>query len=109
MKTAHTPGPWYKNGYYYQRDAAAPTGRRVMLCGGDSTLCEGFTINAANTEVCHIRSHNRADDARLIAAAPDLLAALEDLLLVANVRIDDTRCPVFDHARAVIAKARGEA
>lgn len=116
----HTPGPWFKNGYYYQRDAAAPTGRRVMLCGGDSTLCEGFTINAANTEVCHIRSHNRADDARLIAAAPDLLAALEAIAARVDGVFDDPALMAFGPlsidtgadcsaiARAAIAKAKGE-
>lgn len=129
--TKHTPGPWHINGYYYQRDAAAPTGRRIMLCGGDSTLCEGFTINAANTEVCHIRSHNRADDARLIAAAPGLLKALVDLADYANGRLgaNPYGIPEFraaceaakkavgsdchwmdgiDRARAAIAKAGGE-
>ena len=49
-------------------------------------------------------------DARLIAAAPELLAALKSVLSVANVRIDDPRIGVFDDARAAIAKAtRGTA
>lgn len=46
-------------------------------------------------------------DTRLIAAAPDLLAALQDLLRVASVRIDDPRIAQWDAARAAIAKATG--
>lgn len=43
-------------------------------------------------------------DVNLIAAAPDLLAALE-----AVVRVADRATVEFDQARAAIAKARGEA
>ena len=45
-----------------------------------------------------------AADARLIAAAPDLLEALEDLLGWQTLAPDD----VVTAARAAIAKARGE-
>ena len=44
-------------------------------------------------------------DMVLIAAAPDLLVALQALLAEVNVRIDDPRCATFDAARAAIAKA----
>jgi len=46
-----------------------------------------------------------AADARLIAAAPDLLEALEDLLGWQTLAPDD----VVAAARAATAKARGEA
>jgi len=42
-------------------------------------------------------------DARLIAAAPDLLEALQGVLRVADRATDE-----FDAARAAIAKATGE-
>jgi hypothetical protein len=45
------------------------------------------------------------DNARLVAAAPDLLAALEGILERVNVRIDDPRIEQFDAARAAVAKA----
>lgn len=45
-------------------------------------------------------------DMRLMAAAPDLLYALQGLLEVVNVRIDDPRIKQFDAARAAIAKAQ---
>ena len=42
---------------------------------------------------------------RLMAGSPALLAALQDLLAVVNVRIDDPRCAQFDAARKAIEKA----
>jgi hypothetical protein len=45
------------------------------------------------------------EDARLIAAAPDLLAALEELL---NALPSATTHPAIKAARAAIAKATGE-
>lgn len=42
------------------------------------------------------------DDARLIAAAPDLLAALQGVL-----RVSDRKTDEFDAARAAVAKATG--
>ena len=104
----HTPGPWAvdMDGSFYS--VVADVGKKwnnptVCALHYDATPVDSVTIGA------WLRHYDNADaNARLIAAAPDLLAALEDLLLVANVRIDDPRCPVFDHARAVIARARGE-
>jgi len=48
-------------------------------------------------------------DARLIAAAPELLEALEDLLLMAIFgSVPTALMPECDAARAAIAKAKGE-
>jgi len=95
MNTSHTPGPWfieqrtYDNGYTHCRITASDghgwAGNRYMSVSG-----------------C-IDKH----DARLIAAAPELLEALEATLklieLVMPVDGDVTR-----KARAAIAKATGE-
>lgn len=94
---SHTPGPW---GYwdarqgdgdpYYVVDAI--TDGADPLNGGIQTIMEGCTPEA---------------NARLIAAAPDLLAALE----VAVAECDQYRGVRFvgiDVWRAAIAKARGE-
>lgn len=113
---AHTPGPWYVNGYAYKRDDSAPAGRRVYLCGSDSDLCEGYTINAENSQVCELRRHSRKADARLIAAAPDLLKAVEaiqrDCIEVLQgrepLRMALIHAIANGRARAAIAKARGQ-
>lgn len=123
MKTEHTPGPWHINGYAYNRDDAAPAGRRVYICSADSSCCEGYTINASNVQVCDIKRHTRLGDALLIAAAPELLEALRNLLAYAN-KYSDTMAEklgrgaeelgeladsssVAGMARAAIAKAMG--
>lgn len=103
----HTPGPWYINGYAYRPDNASPTGRKVYSCNFESEVCEGYTINAANVEVAHIRTPRRLGDARLIAAAPEMFEALERLLRVATVELSGKRDDVLDQARAAIARAEG--
>jgi hypothetical protein len=47
--------------------------------------------------------------ARLIAAAPDMIGALEALLKIAETIDDDTIGAVLDDARAIIADAKGSA
>jgi hypothetical protein len=94
MSEQHTPGPW---------------GYSKCRCG--HPVCHSYHIN-------HSRSNGAFDeaDARLIAAAPDLLAALEGLFeqcaMVhkhwgdgANGKEADA---AQDAGRAAIAKARGE-
>jgi hypothetical protein len=79
-KTSHTPAPW-------QADKWAT----------------GYTVSAPNSHysVCHLADCNNAENnARLIAAAPELLAALENL-------IDDKSESNFVAARAAINKAKG--
>ena len=74
----HTPGPWFVDGVRFVRQEPAP---RHVICRLPTTRNEG--------------------DARLIAAAPDLLAAL--------IRCEacTTNDGVGQQARAAIAKATG--
>lgn len=89
----HTPGPWL----YGHRD------NQALIV--DS---QGFTVVELSTLENSTAHSALADNARLIAAAPDLLMALENLLKVVGVRIDDPRIEQFDAARAAINKATGE-
>lgn len=81
---AHTPGPWKATGNGIHR----------------GTTCVATT---------HMDPHEqRAVDARLIAAAPDMLAALK--LLVEDVRgyaAWDRPCHALDVAEAALSKAEG--
>ena len=94
MSTKHTPGPWH-------------VGKGSKCVVYDA---EGWAV--ADAVTCHNR-HNAIDaNARLIAAAPDLLDALRRLCAVA-VWDEDTDRAEFDAAisgaDAAIAKAEGGA
>lgn len=98
--THHTPGPW-KLVPKFHASVESSTGRHVANCGG-------YTTNMDQGE--HM-NENEAN-ARLIAAAPDLLEALEALLETAKedrpYAHTDTGSEVFK-AQAAIAKATGNA
>lgn len=83
MTTQHTPGPW----------SVSPTKHRTIIASA-----QGFHV-AAMDDVSPA-------DAALIAAAPDLLAALQEMLKYAEGFEDADH--VID-ARAAIARATGEA
>lgn len=86
MTTQHTPAPWATDGKAETDtlDIVSPLGRVAMLdCSHDLVL----------------------EDARLIAAAPDLLACLLDVLDADG----DLNVMDFDRYRAAIAKATGAA
>lgn len=100
-----TPGPWHVNGYGYRRNDASPTGREVYICGPDSGLAEGFTVNAANVEVCRMDRHTRGSDARLIAASPDLLEACRKALAWIDAGCPAETRNVASDLEAAIAKA----
>lgn len=99
---AHTPGPWNISGAGMDRliysDSDQAWDLAIVRCGGNDRQTEA--------------------NARLIAAAPDLLAALEALLRngMGGVTCDPaaTYCPEYSGevliaARAAIAKAKGGA
>ena len=87
MSTKHTPGPW-----------------TVADEAGDLVL----TVRGINDEFIADLS---IANAHLIAAAPDLLAALLDIVAIDDGDISALwpYCDLFDNARAAIAKATGEA
>ena len=88
MTEAHTPGPW--------------TARRMHTGGFD--IMDPRNRDVVTVYGGGVETESREANARLIAAAPDLLEALKSL--VANLAegdfISETR---IDAARAAIAKA----
>lgn len=98
-KSSFTPGPWRAN---ESHDYIEPT-------GGSPIICEFDKIDP----VFALGDDERIANAHLIAAAPELLAALEQF-----VQACDTAPPVHfighivkacEVARAAIVKAKGEA
>ena len=92
----HTPGPWVHSitgsrmtDEYSQPFAVFQEGHSNMIAGVFGDVSGGEEVAREN--------------ARLIAAAPDLLEALKGVLRVADRATDE-----FDAARAAIAKAEGK-
>lgn len=115
--SAHTPGPWVTNGLniFGPADSRSKHENGRMLIGGvvddmndwRSRPC-GDAIESAEFRA------ERLANATLIAAAPDMLEALERTLTLAERWADGVGSSHPDHdviaeARAVIAKAKGVA
>ena len=92
-QSKHTPAPWQ--------------------------FCEVMgKINAAGVRIADIPDYREGDElctqeqkakGRLMASAPDLLAALITAQwMLERDRIDDQKMAVIDKCRAAIAKAKGE-
>lgn len=88
MNTKHTPGPWmiFQSGNIGSAEVRTPV--HLVIASGN---VKGENIETAMA------------NARLIAAAPELLEALDNLVNTPEVRIED-----MQQARAALAKARGE-
>jgi len=95
--TTHTPGPWLTADFnagtmvYVERPETAET--------------------KADPDVCHVYPMGfgeREANARLIAAAPELLEALRVVVRILELaHCVDCKCKVCSIARAAIAKAEG--
>ena len=89
MNDKHTPGPW-------KIGTPPPNGEQTV--GTDQGLMVAVATTGAGVQT--------KANARLIAAAPDLLEALKGLMALSDHRVD-LRDAAKD-ARAAIAKATGE-
>ncbi len=87
----HTPGPW-----------------TVFDAAKEDGISDFYGIDAPNGDAVVLYDREGGieseADARLIAAAPDLLEALQQLVACH----DEPTCPGLDLARAAISKATGE-
>lgn len=93
-RAAHTPGPW-------AIDSELPPNSRSVI----ARVC-GIPISG-NTSGPHSEEEDRPN-ARLIAAAPELLAALQGFIAL-NDPQGAFDWPEYRAARAAIAKATGAA
>jgi hypothetical protein len=93
-KTAHTPGPWQA------------VDDEILACDGDVRIADVPLCDGTNPTEWQA-------NARLIAAAPDLLAALKDTsfrlatLIAAFGAFSDANARALDAADNVIRKAEG--
>ncbi len=104
MKTTHSPGPWHI-GQTNPTDNCIP-----IRSDAPNSNKRGFVAHV--DPVSPNRDGNQDANARLIAAAPDLLAALEaaaSRLSYLNNALPQPRIwPELAQAEAAIARARGE-
>jgi len=96
----HTPGPWRVTG------GPTPRGNAAGVCSVDGLHVTDVHGYGTSIETDHA-------NARLIAAAPDLLAALENvsakLERLCGVSYPDAIALDLSQARAAIARAKGQA
>ena len=87
-KTAHTPGPWTARPFRVRVPTTQGTmdGPLMSYLAGDHGTGPGLTLSVAS---------EREADHHLCAAAPDLLAALEDAALVINAMATGKLPPCF--------------
>lgn len=95
MTAKHTPGPWYALRGQRNISIRHKTGDKFLPMVNVASVRGNFPAD------CPYGSSEA--NARLIAAAPELLDALE---LIANTGMDARQCMLT--ARAAIAKATGE-
>ncbi len=89
----HTPGPW-------RVGSSSVGGPTITTTDKRSTIADIRTFGGVH---CGGPQHPETDaNARLIAAAPELLEALQDLVAEFGV------CGLTEKARAAIARATGD-
>ena len=98
---ANTPGPWW----VYNEGSRFP--------GIEARLNGSVVVYGNDNEIEGVKGRTHAEaiaNARLIAAAPELLAALEMVLEYAEDCAADRgeRPGCIDHARSAVAKAKGQ-
>lgn len=98
-KTKHTPGPWWN-------ESGTIHAKNPLVWTGDNHSC----VHPAYVNDVYWESENPTQEyeanAALIAAAPDLYAALEGL--VARLEFVPEHSIDLSQADAALAKARGE-
>lgn len=105
----HTPGPWLLSDdqtYITAHDGG------TLVC--ETTVQRWRNLDAASASGGKVASRmipQSIADARLIASAPDLLEAVESLLLSPDLCWDELEPATYkaiETARAAIAKAKGD-
>jgi hypothetical protein len=95
----HTPGPWYHDFASGMKNGNPQVVEYFVRRDGDNV---SIAADIVDPEKCVPSEAN----ARLIAAAPDLLEQLSRIVAMIDPEGHDVN---FDHARDAIAKATGEA
>lgn len=96
----YTPGPWRA-----ELDACTGCGQIVSNLS-DSYFGQIIAIIRDANSDCELLTYERKANAYLIATAPELLEALEDI--VDWISVHDKATEKYNRAKAAINKAKGE-
>ena len=116
MKTEHKPGQWNVTGYLSKSSGSISIKRNgVWIC---DVMGSHITESYSPSPGCFPTDIEARANAQLIAAAPDLLANLENIVtaieegisseVMVEVRKRGEGHSYLESARAVLAKAKGE-
>lgn len=97
--TSHTPGPW-------QHIEKSGDGKRIIIESHLDGTWERMTCEVDSDDCC---SETAMANARLIAAAPELLSALSQIISDLPSKRDWLNPDLEKMAKAAIAKAKGVA
>ena len=99
----HTPGPWIADGYYVRQSGISGTRMIADVCytGPHHTPPDEYP------KICRFADESNA---QIIAAAPELLEALQMLLTIEPncLSTDAYERSLWENARETIAKATGK-
>lgn len=98
MEAKHTPGPWeyVASNEHHGPYVVGPYGRDVCDCYTMSNPMAASVRNGGTSYPIHHHGEDADANARLIAAAPDLLAALKECLGLAKIAETLTGCRADD-------------
>lgn len=96
--TSHSPGPWRISGQ-------SESGRYITVKAANGRTVARVPFNPENTPLSECTD---ASDALITSLAPELLAALEDMVTCFGGHSDALAREHLAQARAIIAKARGQ-
>ena len=102
MNAKHTPGPWNIG------SSDLPVSRMSIHCKGHKESCHSTVALMVSRMTIGISHDEELANARLIAAAPEMLEALEKLLSIQERGDVASWANEWGEARAVVAKATGE-
>ena len=109
--SAHTPGPWEPCVLDRQlSEIPSYVETCIAASGGKDFLFVSGWREDGEVDICHVGNGPRSlANARLIAAAPELLEALKEIIAAADGDGWNQLDASFATARAAIAKAEGGA
>ena len=99
--SAHTPGPWTVSDLYADDDGQPELAIQAKVNG---RICHPAAVCLQFPTMQGMQMAN----ARLIASAPELMEALQELMAWQVKNVNKWNNPSYDNAARVIAKATGE-